>query len=66
MRWNSHLLGNVSPVDFIGMAEENGLIIEIGKWVLKEACNQAIAWQKEGYEDLTMAVNISGRQFRQT
>ena len=47
------------------MAEENGLIIEIGKWVLEEACRQAMRWHKEGYKDLSMAVNISGRQFRQ-
>ncbi|MBA2656120.1 MAG: EAL domain-containing protein [Tatlockia sp.] len=65
LRWNSHLLGNVSPVDFIGMAEENGLIIDIGKWVLHEACKQAVLWQKEGYKDMHIAVNISGRQFRQ-
>ncbi|MBA2711375.1 MAG: EAL domain-containing protein [Tatlockia sp.] len=66
IRWNSHLLGNVSPVDFIGMAEENGLILEIGKWVLREACKQAMVWHNEGYNDITMAVNISGRQFKQT
>ncbi|MBA2651622.1 MAG: EAL domain-containing protein [Tatlockia sp.] len=65
LRWNSHLLGSVPPVDFIGMAEENGLILEIGKWVLEEACKQAVLWQKQGYKDLHMAVNISGRQFRQ-
>ncbi|WED43949.1 bifunctional diguanylate cyclase/phosphodiesterase [Legionella cardiaca] len=66
LRWNSHLLGQVSPVDFISMAEENGLIIDIGKWVLEEACNQTVKWHKEGFEDLTIAVNISGRQFRQS
>ncbi|MGQ3891328.1 EAL domain-containing protein [Legionella sp. CNM-4043-24] len=66
IRWNSHLLGQVSPVDFIGMAEENGLIVEIGTWVLEEACNELKRWHKQGFDDLTMAVNISGRQFRQT
>jgi diguanylate cyclase (GGDEF)-like protein/PAS domain S-box-containing protein len=65
LRWNSHLLGNVPPIDFIGMAEENGLIIEIGKWVMEEACKQTIIWHKEGYKDLSIAVNISGRQFKQ-
>ncbi|KTD25735.1 regulatory protein (GGDEF and EAL domains) [Legionella lansingensis] len=66
LRWNSHLLGQVSPVDFIGMAEENGLIIDIGKWVLEQACIQTLNWHKQGYKDLTIAVNISGRQFRQS
>ncbi|WP_347251974.1 EAL domain-containing protein, partial [Legionella sp.] len=66
IRWNSHLLGQVSPMEFIGMAEENGLIIDIGKWVLEEACRQAIRWHKQGYKNLSIAVNISGRQFRQT
>lgn len=65
IRWESHLLGSVSPIDFIGMAEENGMIIDIGRWVLEEACTQAVQWHKEGYEDLSVAVNISGRQFRQ-
>ncbi|MDX1836740.1 bifunctional diguanylate cyclase/phosphodiesterase [Legionella taurinensis] len=65
IRWESHLLGSVSPIDFIGMAEENGMIIDIGRWVLEEACTQAVQWHKEGYDDLSVAVNISGRQFRQ-
>ncbi|MCE3044927.1 EAL domain-containing protein [Legionella sp. 16cNR16C] len=65
IRWNSHLLGAVSPIDFIGMAEENGLIIDIGKWVLEEACTQIKKWHAQGY-DISVAVNISGRQFRQT
>lgn len=66
IRWNSHLLGQVAPLDFIGMAEENGLIIDIGNWVLEQACNQAVCWHKAGYKDLSIAVNISGRQFRQS
>lgn len=66
LRWNSHILGPVSPVDFIGMAEETGLIVEIGQWVLEEACSQLVRWEKQGLKNLTMAVNISGRQFRQT
>lgn len=66
IRWESHLLGSVSPIDFIGMAEENGMIIDIGRWVLEEACTQVVQWHKEGYEDLSVAVNISGRQFRQS
>lgn len=66
LRWNSHLLGQVSPIEFIGMAEENGLIVDIGRWVLEQACSQAICWHKEGLKDLRIAVNISGRQFRQS
>ncbi|WP_028388450.1 EAL domain-containing protein [Legionella fairfieldensis] len=65
VRWKSHLLGEVSPVEFITLAEENGLIIDIGKWVLEEACFQAVRWHKEGFDDLYVAVNISGRQFHQ-
>ena len=66
LRWHSHLLGQVSPVDFISTAEENGLIIDIGQWVLEESCKQLMRWHKEGYTHLSIAVNISGRQFRQT
>jgi EAL domain-containing protein (putative c-di-GMP-specific phosphodiesterase class I) len=66
MRWNSKTLGMVSPADFIPMAEENGLILEMGEWVLREACLQVKKWQKQGLKNLNVAVNISGRQFRQT
>ncbi len=66
IRWNSHILGQVSPLDFIGMAEENGLIVDIGRWVLEEACTELMRWHNQGYSDLNMAVNISGRQFRRT
>ncbi len=66
MRWNSKTLGQVSPMDFIPMAEENGQIIEMGAWVMEEACRQVKRWQALGLKDLSVAVNISGRQFRQT
>ncbi|TAL60936.1 MAG: bifunctional diguanylate cyclase/phosphodiesterase [Legionella sp.] len=66
MRWHSKTLGQVSPVDFIPMAEENGLILEMGEWALLEACSQMKKWQKQGLKNLHVAVNISGRQFRQT
>ncbi|MCE0722493.1 MULTISPECIES: bifunctional diguanylate cyclase/phosphodiesterase [Legionella] len=65
LRWHSHILGDVPPNDFIGMAEENGLILDIGMWVLQEACSQLVRWHHQGYDQLTVAVNISGRQFRQ-
>jgi diguanylate cyclase (GGDEF)-like protein/PAS domain S-box-containing protein len=65
LRWNSHVLGFVPPLDFIPLAEENGLILDIGKWVLERACLQNIRWHNMGFDDLIVAVNISGRQFRQ-
>ncbi|MCC5792892.1 MAG: EAL domain-containing protein [Legionellaceae bacterium] len=65
IRWQSKLLGNVPPLDFIHLAEENGMILPIGEWVLEQACRQLSVWHQAGYKELTMAVNISGRQFRQ-
>lgn len=65
IRWQSHLLGQVSPTEFIAMAEENGLIIDIGNWVLEEACKQVLRWHNAGNPDFCVAVNISGRQFKQ-
>lgn len=66
MRWHSPILGMVNPVDFIPMAEENGLILEMGEWALREACMQIKKWHHQGLADLNIAVNISGCQFRQT
>ena len=65
IRWNNPKLGQVTPFEFIPIAEENDLIIDIGYWVLKKACQQACIWHDMGYQDLTMAVNISGRQLHQ-
>jgi diguanylate cyclase (GGDEF)-like protein/PAS domain S-box-containing protein len=65
IRWTNHLLGEVEPSEFLGVAEENGLIIDIGKWVLEQACTQMIDWHKQGYGELSIAVNISSKQFRQ-
>lgn len=53
----------VAPTNFIPVAEETGLIVAIGKWVLRTACAQNVAWQKRGLPHLNMAVNLSGRQF---
>lgn len=63
LRWNSEKLGLIPPLDFIPLAEETGLIIPIGLWVLNRACQQAAQWQREGLKDLRIAVNISSRQF---
>ncbi len=67
IRWNSPTRGFVNPGDFIPLAEETGLIIQMGKWVLEQACNQLSHWQKEipGLESTYMSVNISGKQFMQ-
>ena len=64
LRWQSAELGMISPAHFIPVAEESGLIVPIGVWVLREACRQAQAWQNEGLPTLTMAVNISVVQFK--
>jgi len=66
MRWNHPLHGILSPRDFIPLAEETGLILPIGNWVLKTACAQLAAWaRREETAHLTIAVNVSPRQLRQ-
>ncbi|MBF0129794.1 MAG: EAL domain-containing protein [Alphaproteobacteria bacterium] len=64
LRWHSNDLGSVSPVEFIPIAEETGLIIPIGEWVLREACLQVGRWAKAGLPPMRVAVNLSARQFR--
>ena len=63
LRWQHPDLGLVAPMQFIPIAEETGLIIPIGKWVLATACRQNVAWQKQGLSHLGMAVNLTERQF---
>jgi diguanylate cyclase (GGDEF)-like protein/PAS domain S-box-containing protein len=65
LRWHHPDLGMVPPDAFIPVAEESGLIVSIGEWALTEACRQTKAWQAEGFPDLRVAVNLSGRQFQQ-
>lgn len=65
IRWNHPILGLVSPGDFIPLAEETGLIEEIGRWVLKTACRQNKKWQLMGLKDLSVSVNVSANQFQQ-
>jgi diguanylate cyclase (GGDEF)-like protein len=63
LRWEHPDLGTVAPMQFIPVAEDTGLIVPIGKWVLKTACLQSVAWQKEGLPPLSVAVNMTARQF---
>jgi len=63
IRWRHPELGMVSPDRFIGVAEETGLIVPIGAWVLRTACAQNMAWQQAGLGELRVAVNLSARQF---
>jgi diguanylate cyclase (GGDEF)-like protein/PAS domain S-box-containing protein len=65
VRWMHPAMGMVMPGEFIPVAEESGLIIDIGTWVLHEACRQSAAWQKAGLPPITVAVNLAGQQFRQ-
>jgi diguanylate cyclase (GGDEF)-like protein len=63
LRWEHPKLGMVSPAEFIPLAEESGLITAIGEWVLQTACAQSVRWLKDGFPPITIAVNISPRQF---
>lgn len=65
LRWNHFDMGLVSPGKFIPVAEETGLIVPIGEWVLRTACAQAQSWVDAGYSRIRVAVNISGVQFKQ-
>ncbi len=66
VRWNDPEQGLISPARFIPLAEETGLIVPLGEWVLRQACTQARAWLDAGLPPLDMAVNLSARQLRQT
>ncbi|OGB22166.1 MAG: hypothetical protein A3I66_17470 [Burkholderiales bacterium RIFCSPLOWO2_02_FULL_57_36] len=63
LRWQHPVLGLMPPMSFIPIAEETGLIVPIGKWVLETACKQNVAWQRQGLPPICMAVNLSPRQF---
>ena len=64
VRWIHPERGMVFPTEFISVAEETGMIVAIGRWVLREACRQNAAWQQAGLRPLRVAVNLSARQFR--
>ena len=65
LRWKHPERGMVDPNDFIPLAEETGLIVPIGQWVMRTACTQAKLWSDQGYGDLRVAVNLSLRQFQE-
>lgn len=65
VRWQHPRLGLLGPNDFIPLCEESGLIVPVGRWVLEQACLQAMAWQEAGHPPITMAVNVSARQVQQ-
>jgi len=65
LRWDRKGAGMTSPNEFIPLAEETGLIVPLGHWVLDEACRQVRTWQESGFKELGVAVNISPRQFQQ-
>jgi len=64
VRWQHPRLGLLAPVDFVGLAEDTGLILDIGQLVMNDACAQTRRWQTEGFGKLRIAVNVSARQFR--
>lgn len=64
VRWEHPELGLLSPLEFIQLAEENGLIMQLGEWVLREACRQNMEWRAEGVASLRIAVNLSGYQLQ--
>lgn len=63
VRWQHPKKGLVPPFDFIPIAEETGLIVPIGRWILQEACKQTIKWQEQGFGGLIVSVNVSAKQF---
>lgn len=65
LRWNNPTLGEVPPVDFIPVAEETGLILAIGQWVIERAVEQTIKWHEMGYDNLVISVNVSVRQLEE-
>ena len=65
VRWQHPQLGLLSPIEFIPMAEDNGLILPLGEWVLRTACRQNRDWQERGFTTMRVGVNVSARQFQQ-
>lgn len=65
VRWQHPQLGLLSPAEFIPLAEDNGLILPVGEWVLRTACRQNREWQDKGFAPMRVGVNVSARQFQQ-
>ena len=65
VRWQHPQRGLLPPLDFIGIAEETGLIIPLGEWVMRTACSQAVAWREAGFAPMRVSVNVSSRQLTQ-
>ena len=65
VRWRHPQIGLVHPIEFIPLAEETGLILPLGEWVLAQACRQQVLWKDRHPADLSIAINMSSRQFRQ-
>ena len=65
IRWRHPEFGMISPDRFIPIAEETGLILPLGEWVIRTACKQLQEWRELGFPDMTVSVNLSGRQFMQ-
>src|ERR1044071_2357512 len=65
LRWHHPELGLIQPAEFIPLAEDPGMIVPIGQWVLRMACTQSKSWQEAGFAPLSLVVNLSGRQFQQ-
>lgn len=65
LRWQHPAHGLISPIKFIPLAEETGVILPIGEWVMRSACRQLAEWQQQGYEVPRLAINLSAKQFRQ-
>jgi EAL domain-containing protein (putative c-di-GMP-specific phosphodiesterase class I) len=63
LRWTNAELGAVPPSEFIALAEETGLMLPIGRWVLREACAQHMSWRNQGLPPIPLSINLSPRQF---
>jgi diguanylate cyclase (GGDEF)-like protein/PAS domain S-box-containing protein len=63
LRWRHPQRGMVGPDEFIPILEENGMIVPVGEWVIRKACEQAVAWQRAGLRAVPLAINLSARQF---
>ena len=63
LRWQHPERGWIPPAEFVPIAEETGLIIELGNWVIQQACRQIKSWQRRGISDISVAINVSSHQF---